>query len=137
MELINEWLKNYNKKETLARCKLTTDETKGLKLLIRMDDAFVALLKTIWNADKLHRTAVPLNLLCEKFLALDAEPPVKRDSNPLWHGICSHSSDKYLSWLSRCNGKFEHGLDERLESLLAAYTSSLGGVSGVPADIRM
>ena len=30
VELINEWLKSYNKKEALARCRLSTDESKGL-----------------------------------------------------------------------------------------------------------
>ena len=114
IEMINEWLKMYNKKETLTRARLTTDEQKGMKFLIRMTDEFVVMLKSIWNADKLHRTAVPLNLLCEKFLAVDAEPPVNKDQNPLWHGICGHSKEKYLAWLQRANGKFEHGLEERL-----------------------
>ena len=115
VELINEWLKNYNKKETTARCKLNADEQKGLKLLIRMSEEFINLLKTIWNADKLHRTAVPLNLLCEKFLAVDAEPPVRKDDNPMWYGICSQGPDKYLAWLLRCNGKFDHSLDQALQ----------------------
>ena len=113
-EIISEWLKSYNKKETLARCKLSTDESKGLKFLIRMSETFVDMLKTIWNADKLHRTAVPLNLLCEKFLALDAEPPVKKADNPLWYDVCSQTPEKYQAWLMRCSGKFDHGLDERL-----------------------
>ena len=82
--------KDHNKRESIARARLVTDEIRGLKILCRQSDHFKCRLAAIWGTDKFQYTAVPLGLIASNVLDSSAELPIDRKAATLyWAGFCS------------------------------------------------
>ena len=93
-QILQDVIKDHNKRESTTRARLVTDEIRGLKILSRQSAIFKRQLAAIWGTDKFQYTAVPLDLIASSFLDPAAELPVDRKTNPKWAGIMTITDEK-------------------------------------------
>ena len=69
--LLQEAISEFNKHEENKNLKVLTDELAAIKFLAAMEEPFLQELKVIWGTERPQYTAVPMNLLGEKWLQPD------------------------------------------------------------------
>ena len=114
VELLQDCIKDHQKREAVRRAKLTTNEIKGLKAVFRMSSEFQRRLKLIWGGDKLTHTSITLDLISQDFLDMGKPIAVDKQSNPTWFRIMTKSQAKFMAWLERSDARFNKELDEKL-----------------------
>ena len=105
-ELVGLAVQSYNKAVGVKSEQINADEVASVKFLAGRCPEFLAVLKGIWNGEKIMYTSMPLSLLTAPFLRPDVELPVAKKDNPVWFGILTPSEPKYIAWLQRCDGRF-------------------------------
>ena len=66
--MLAESILDFNKFEENRALRVHTDELAAIKFLAGMDENFLSELKLIWGTERPQWTAVPMNLLGEKWL---------------------------------------------------------------------
>ena len=66
--LLTESILDFNKIEENKALRVHTDELNAIKFLANMNENFLSELKLIWGTERPQWTAVPMNLLGEKWL---------------------------------------------------------------------
>ena len=116
MELLSGYIAKHNQSEKVHKAKLTTDEIKGLKTIMRMGPEFRKVLAQVWGTDKCCCTAVTMEMIGSPFLDPTLQPAASKKSNPLWYDILTPNDAKFTAWLKRTAFKFD-------ASVAAAETS--------------
>ena len=65
--MLTESIVDFNKIEENKALRVHTDELSAIKFLANMDENFLSELKLIWGTERPQWTAVPMNLLGEKW----------------------------------------------------------------------
>jgi hypothetical protein len=66
--LLIEAIAEFNKHEENKSLRVITDELAAIRFLANMDEPFLQELKVIWGTERPQHTAIPMNLLGEKWL---------------------------------------------------------------------
>ena len=113
-ELVMEQITQHNQREKVRKDKISTLEINALSNVLPMSDWFTRRLKIIYQLQKPGCTSVPYALLASKFLCASTEVSVKKEENPVWHGIEQWSQEKADAWLARSDGRFNYKVREQI-----------------------
>ena len=112
-EILMGYIKWHNKTETARACKLQPAEIRAMQTISSWAPGSPALriLQGIWGAAHPSQSSVTTEMVGLDFLDPSKQSVSKQD-NPVWHAILYPSEDVLVSWLQRCEGVFNHAIDD-------------------------
>jgi hypothetical protein len=127
-DLFGEVAGMYNKQEKVRKCKIFQEELDAIKFVSKRGEEFTSQLQYIWGTEKVNHTAVPINLLSSAFLTTRYTIPVPKSSHPVWHDILTPTEEKYCTWLSRVQGRFERKVADTIARGKSPNLRNYGGM---------
>lgn len=115
-ELLLDLINWHNSQEKTRTSKISPTEIKAMKVIATWDPEgpVTRLLQAMWGASPPAQSAVTMEMLAAHYLDPAKDVLVSAETDPLWNGIYHPTEPKLLAYLLRCEGYFQHKIDEQV-----------------------
>ena len=115
-ELLTDLIRWHNSQETTKTSKITPSEIQAMKIVATWEAEGQAIrrLQAMWGASPASQSAVTVEMLAAIYLDPAKDSLVSAEADPLWHAIYTPSEAKIMVYLQRCEGVFQHKIDEQV-----------------------